>query len=207
MASRTVRHTKPMESAGGRGTFQRIWEAIRARRDDFTMQLIHSDSLATEGAIQHYVNALVLGGYVERINQRTGYVEQQRFRLVQDCGIEYPRLNAKGQSIQRDLCTEAMWRTMRIIGGEFTSRELAALASTPERNIAHSTASVYIGQLAHAGYVVQTQKKSKKGPPRYRFVLQRYSGPRPPVVGRNSYVYDPNLDKVVWQEEMNHDDF
>lgn len=204
--ARTARHAKPMESAGGRGTFQRIWEAIRARRDDFTMQLIHSDTLATEGAIGHYFSALVLGGYVERINQRSTNTEQQHFRLVKDCGIEYPRLNAKGQPIQRDLCTEAMWRTMRIVGGEFTTRELAALASTLERTIAHTTASVYIGQLVKAGYVVKTKAASKKSPPRYRFVSQRYSGPRPPVVGRNTYVYDPNLDKVVWQEEMNHDD-
>lgn len=203
---RTSRHATRMESSGGRGAFQRIWDAIRARRDDFTIQLIHSDTLATEGAIRHYLNALALGGYVERINQRTGYVEQQRFRLVNDTGIEYPRLNAKGQPIARNLCTEAIWRTMRIVGGEFSTRELAAMASTPERPVAHSTASVYIGQLVRAGYVAKTKSRGKNTPPRYRFVSQRYTGPRPPVVGHNTYVYDPNLDKVVWQEEMNLDD-
>ncbi|WP_031296160.1 hypothetical protein [Pseudogulbenkiania ferrooxidans] len=206
---RTSRHATRMESSGGRGAFQRIWDAIRARRDDFTMLLIHSDTLATEGAIGHYLNALALGGYIERINQRTSYAEQQRFRLVKDTGIEYPRLDAKGRPIARDLCTEALWRTMRIVGGEFSTRELAAMASTPERPIAHSTASLYIGQLVKAGYVIKaksTRVAGKRSTPRYRFLPQRYSGPRPPVVGRNAYVYDPNLDKVVWQEEMNHDD-
>ncbi len=205
MSATTARKSKPMESAGGRGSFQRIWEAIRTRRDDFTAFLIHSDSQATPGAIQHYVNALVKGGYVERINTRTKSHDQQHFRLVRDCGIEYPRLNAKGQPIQRDLCTEAMWRTMRVLGGEFTTRELAEMASTPERHIAHTTASVYVGQLVNAGYVIKVSTTGKKAPPRYRFVPQRYTGPRPPVVGRNAYVYDPNLDEVVWQEEMNHD--
>ncbi|WP_181248052.1 hypothetical protein [Chromobacterium haemolyticum] len=196
----------PMISAGGRGSFQRIWEAIRARRDDFTLLLIYSDTEASRGGILHYINALVKGGYVERINQRVRNNDQQHFRLIRDCGIEYPRLNAKGEPIQRDLATEAIWRTMRIVGGEFSTRELAALASTPERRVAHTTASVYIGQLVQAGYVLQTRKRSKSGPPRYRFLSQRYTGPRPPVVGRNAYVYDPNLDQVVWQEEINHDD-
>lgn len=206
MSATTARKAKPMQSAGGRGSFQRIWEAIRTRREDFTAFLIHSDSMATLGAIQHYINALVKGGYVERINTRSKCNDQQHFRLIRDCGIEYPRLNAKGEPIQRDLCTEALWRTMRIVGGEFSTRELAEQASTPERAIAHTTASVYIGQLVKAGYVVKVKAAGKKSPPRYRFESQRYSGPRPPVVGRNTYVYDPNLDKVVWQEEMNHDD-
>lgn len=194
-----------MESAGGRGAFQRIWEAIRTRRENFTVFLIHSDTLATIGAIQHYVHALVRGGYVERINQRERNVEKQHFRLIKDCGIEYPRLTAKGQPIKRDLCTEAMWRTMRIIG-DFSCRELASLASTPERPIAHSTASVYVGQLAQAGYVVKVEERNKQQGPRYRFQAHRYTGPRPPVVGRHHYVYDANLGEVVWQEEIDHDD-
>jgi len=206
MAKQTARPATRMESAGGRGAFQRIWEAIRHHRDDFTAALIHSDTLATMGAVQHYVNALVLGGYVERINDRTGGAVQQSFRLVQDCGIEYPRLTAKGQPIQRDLGTEAMWRTMRLLGGEFTTRDLAEMASTPERPISVPTATIYVGQLANAGYVIQVAKRSRRSGARYRFVANRYTGPRPPVVGRNTYVYDPNLDKVVWQEEINHDD-
>ncbi|NWK80334.1 helix-turn-helix transcriptional regulator [Aquitalea sp. LB_tupeE] len=195
-----------MQSAGGRGTFQRIWEAIRTRREDFTAFMIHSDSLATMGAIHHYINALVKGGYVERINTRSKCNDQQHFCLIRDCGIEYPRLDAKGQPIQRDLCTELLWRTMRMVGSEFSSRELAALASTPERVIAHTTASYYINQLVKAGYITRTKARGKSSPPRYRFVSQRYSGPRPPVVGRNTYVYDPNMDKVVWQEDITHVD-
>lgn len=65
-----------MESAGGRGAFQRIWEAIRARRENFTTFLIHSDTLASIGAIAYYINALILGGYVQRINQRSRHNEQ-----------------------------------------------------------------------------------------------------------------------------------
>lgn len=53
---------------------------------------------------------------------------------------------------------------MRIVGGEFSTRELAEQASTPERAIAHTTASVYIGQLVKAGYVVKVKAAGKKSP-------------------------------------------
>ncbi len=198
-AKRSYRAAKRMESAGGRGSFQRIWEAIRARREDFTPFLLHSDSGVAAGTIGNYLSALRRGGYIERLNQRHKAADQQHFKLVKDCGIEYPRLNANGTPNLRELGTEAIWRTMRIIG-EFSVRELTNFASTPERPLSQDTVKLYVRHMVHAGYVVRTSAG------RYRIVLAKYSGPRPPVVGKASYVYDPNLDKVVWEESVNHVD-
>lgn len=195
-----------MQSAGGRGAFQCMWEAIRQRRHDFTVFDIHSDTEVMIGTIQHYLHCLQRGGYVARINADRPRREQAHYQLLKDAGIEYPRLNSRGQPIKRDLCTEAMWRTMRILG-EFSSKELAEMASTPDNAISHSTASTYLTHLQSAGYVCPTQQAAaRNGGTRYRFEAHRYTGPRPPVVGRQAYVYDPNEDKVVWQQEINHAD-
>ena len=200
---RTYRRATRMESAGGRGALQRIWEAVRLHRDDFTPFLIHSSSEASGGAIRSYLHSLRAGGFIERINQRAKTADEQHYRLIRDCGIEYPRLTAKGTPITRDLCTEAIWRTMRIIG-EFSIKELVAFAATPDRPIAAITVTNYLRHLVQAGYVQQVSKSKYNG--RYRLIASKYTGPKPPVVGRSAYVYDPNLDSVVWEESVNHAD-
>lgn len=194
-----------MVSAGGRGSHQRIWEAIRQHRDSFDYLIIESDAEVSRSGCEVYIRSLIKAGFVQRLPDKDKHrYTQARFSLIKDAGVEYPRVNSRGELIPRDLRHENMWRTMRL-AGEFSSAELAALASTDAWPIADSTASCYVRELLQAGYLIQLETTNKIHK-RYRFVKSKYTGPRPPVVGKRAYVYDPNLDKVVWQAEVTADE-
>ena len=132
-------------------------------------------------------------------------------KLIRDNGVEAPRLKRDGSPVTQGLGTEAMWRSMRIIGS-FNGRELAAHASACGIEVKESTAKAYIIVLHAAGYlkVVEAAKLASPGKPpaqaRYVLAPGKYTGPRPPMIQRTKTLYDPNLAKVVWNEEIDHDD-
>jgi hypothetical protein len=198
-----------LEMAGGRGPRQRIWEAIRKQPTDFTGHGIERATRIDTATIRTYVQSLELGGYIEQTSERKQFTERQHYRLLRDVGVEAPRIDRKGNVI-RPTGNENMWRTMRIMG-EFTAAELAIRASTAEVKVAELSAKTYVRALAVAGYLVVVEeghafirgKGAKQS--RYRLVQAKYSGPRPPMIQRTKCVYDPNLAKIVWQEEPDHD--
>lgn len=210
-ATNNTRQPAELEMIGGKGKRQRCWEAIRARREHFTMLDVACAADADTETTQTYLQALLAGGYIVQTNQ-TRRGQQKHFRLERDNGLEAPRLTKDGKPVTQGLAQEQMWRTLRIIGNDFTYLELAGLASTSEIAVATTAARDYLKHLARAGYVTAVEKGKGRGgsgggiPTRYRFNRGRYTGPRPPMVQRTKSVYDPNLGCVVWQEEADHDD-
>lgn len=198
-----------LEMIGGRSNRQRIWEAIRANRDNFTAVCIIFHSGVDDTTVQTYLLALCKAGYVESTNE-AGMAEVKEYRLIRDNGLEAPRLTSQGKLVVQGLAQEQMWRTMRMLGSDFNYLELARMASTSETMVSTEAAKSYLKHLAHAGYVTVTAKGRGRGaggvPSRYRFNPGRYTGPRPPMVQRTKNVYDPNLGKVVWQQEVDHDE-
>ncbi|KDB09487.1 hypothetical protein LIG30_1459 [Burkholderia sp. lig30] len=200
-----------LEQNGGKGPRQRAWEAIRRQRNDFTTDSVVKTSKVDKAAVQTYLQSLARGGFIETIGDRMALGVTKHYRLVRDTGVEAPRLNRQGQPVLRSRGSENMWRTMRIMG-EFSWRELAMHASTPDTVIAEMAAKAYVQGLAHAGYLTVVDpghpfikgKGAKQA--RYRLLVSKYTGPRPPMIQRTKSVYDPNLGKVVWQEEPDHDD-
>lgn len=198
-----------LELAGGRGPRQRIWEAIRKQAKDFTVMGLEKATVVDLYTIRTYVQVLVRGGFIVQINETTTMTERKHYRLVKDVGVEAPRLDRKGKAVPAT-GTENMWRTMRIMG-DFTSSELAMRASTGEMKVAEETAKTYVRALATAGYLALIEeghpfvrgKGAKQS--RYRLLASKYTGPRPPMIQRTKCVYDPNLAKIVWQEEPDHD--
>ena len=199
-----------LELTGGKGPRQRVWEAIRSQRDDFTPHCIVRAADIDKATVQTYLQSLERGEYVEQIGERKAINERKHYRLVRDVGVEAPRLDRKGLPVMQSRGNEHMWRTMRIMG-DFTPRELAMRASTPEVTITDSTAQSYVKCMSHAGYLTLVDaghsyirgKGAKQA--RYRLIASKYTGPRPPMIQRTKSVYDPNLGKVVWQEEPDHD--
>lgn len=189
---RTQPNRKPchLEYIGGKSPRQRIWELVRAfgtfARPELVEKLpegIHPDTART------YLNSLVNGGYLER---RQGHV----YTLIQDTGIEAPRLRKDGTPVVTGRSQESLWRTLRTLDGPIGARALAALADTAEYPVSHDEALEYLKILIAAGYV-------RKYGESYRLKLN--SGPRPPVVQRVHRVYDPNLGQVMWTEESRHE--
>lgn len=195
--------THTLAMSGAKGTRQRIWEAIRARRDGFTRLDIAVAAGLELPTTRKYLESLQKAGFISGGPAVPG--KQRVYQLLRDNGLEAPRLSRDGQLLP-PTAQEQMWRTARILG-EFDCRELVALASTPEVAVALTAAQDYLKHLCHAGYVCVAAEPTPQRLTRYRFLASKYSGPRPPMVLRSKTVYDPNLDAHVWREEVDHDAF
>ncbi|VVE67837.1 hypothetical protein PAN31117_02783 [Pandoraea anapnoica] len=197
-----------LELTGGKGLRQRIWEEIRRTRDDFTKHSIELATCVQPETIKTYLKSLELGGVIAAVGERRAVVDRKHYRLVRDMGVEAPRLDRQGKPVTQSRGTENMWRTMRIMP-DFTPRELALRASTPDTVVAEESAKSYVKCLAQAGYLVVIDPGHSfipgKGAKQARYRLVKRKGPRPPMIQRTKSVYDPNVGKIVWQEEPNHD--
>lgn len=202
-----------MEMVGGKGSRQRVWEAIRKHAGTFTLYQISRKANADDETVYTYLRSLEKGGFLEGVKQPGAKIgtAEKKWKLIRDNGVEAPRLKRDGTPVTQGLGTEAMWRSMRIIGN-FNARELAAHACASGVVVKESTAKTYVGALAAAGYlkVAEAAKLASPGKPpvqaRYALAPGKYTGPRPPMIQRTKTLYDPNIGKVVWAEEVNDDD-
>lgn len=212
---RTIKKRRPahMEMVGGKGSRQRVWEAIRKHAGGFTCNQISELAQADNETVYTYLNSLERAEFLEGIFAEGAKIGTEKtWSLIRDNGVEAPRLTRDGKPLIQGRGTESMWRSMRIIG-EFNASELAAHASTSGVIVKPQTAKSYLHALKQAMYIVTTTDARSKGigkgaiQARYRLAPGKYTGPRPPMIQRTKSVYDPNLGKIVWQEpEVNDDD-
>lgn len=182
-----------LEMIGCKTNRQRIWEAVRAEQGDFTWHSVAKRARVEPNTTRLYLRLLLRAGYLSA-------PENGGYRLVNDCGAEAPAVGADGRSRQVGLGTEAMWRTLRILG-EVSSVELADQASVAVKTT-RRTAYTYLNWLRRAGYVseVAPAKGGHHGHcARFRLVPGKYTGPRPPMIQKGGAVYDPNLGEVVYR--------
>ncbi|BAE49252.1 hypothetical protein [Paramagnetospirillum magneticum] len=193
---------------------QGIWEAIRAARESFTLPGLVAATDIHRDTVRSYLRGLEAAGYIvalDRPNFADGATKV--YQLVRDVGVEAPRVTRDGKPVTQGAAQEQMWRTMKMIRGDFSWRDLAIAAATAETPVAEEAAKDYCANLAKAGYLaVVTVGKGVVGagkaggvPTRYRFNRAKNTGPKPPMVQRVNSVFDPNLRRVVWIEEVRHD--
>lgn len=189
-----------VSSARKPGGRQAVWAAIRRLRDGFTLPALAKGTDIHRDTIRTYLRGLEAAGYIVR-----DPVEPGRFVLVNDIGVEAPRVTRDGKPVTQGIRRENMWRTMRMMRGDFSWRDLTIAASTEEFPVDEEDAKDYCAALAKAGYLVVTVKGKGGGksvtPTRWRFNPARFTGPAAPMVQRLQSVFDPNLGKVVWQED------
>ncbi|MCW5368123.1 hypothetical protein ACM7LD_13465, partial [Pseudomonas aeruginosa] len=114
---------------GGKSPRQQMWEVIRANREEFTVYRVARRSNQHDKTVEKYVACLRLGGYVEAIRGfKRG--EEVVFQLVRDNGVEAPNLNADGKPSQQGYTTEAVWRTLRILGPATPEQIAASVAAS-----------------------------------------------------------------------------
>lgn len=180
-----------LEMVGGKAPRQRVWEAIRANRQGFTRYQIARRSGLDDSTVKSYLIALMKGGYVTPV-RAFARMEEVTYHLVKDNGVEAPNLNSKGQPTKVGLATEAIWRTLRILGASSIA-QIASYASACGSPIAPATVDRYCADLLRAGYL----ERAEGG---YQLLPRRYTGPKPPIVQKREHrqVYDPNIDRVVW---------
>lgn len=190
-----------LEAQGPKCDRQSMWEAMRRlHKSGQTITVRKVWELGAEwaprGRVRDYIIGLHAAAYLECTSAGPGKTVE--YRLAKDCGLEAPRVRKDGTEVTQGRGREQMWRTIKIIG-EFSSRDLAANASTPDFPVAEGTAKDYCVMLAAAGYLATTRHGSPGVEARYRLVPSCWTGPRAPMIQRLKQLYDPNTGKVVYQ--------
>ncbi len=182
-----------------------IWSAIRDLRE-FSISEIEDKTLISHDSIKIYILGLTKAGYLKRAKHHHRAKVDYRFvanrwQLINDIGVDAPRVTRGGKCITRGLGRENMWHAMRILR-DFSAKELASHASTDDVIINHADAKNYINYLHKAGYLIvvmpATSGNKSDSQTRYRMPASRYTGPRPPMIQRTKQVFDPNTGEVVW---------
>ncbi len=202
MAGGRGRKPIDLEMRGSKGNRQRIWEAMRANAEGFQAYGISRRANTDDTTVRSYLQSLIKGGYVEVVDGRK--FEEQTLRLINDIGAEAPAVTREGKLSTAGKGTEAMWRSLRILG-EMDADELAEQASVSVPTTSW-TARSYLKWLKRAGYVVEVSPSKPGKKARYRLGHGKYTGPRPPMIQRIGQVFDPNLGEVVFRQEPEEDD-
>jgi hypothetical protein len=206
------RKPAPPELVNGIGLRQRIWDRIRGIPEGIPFSqadLLSGHDVYSKSSAREYLSGLKNAGYLVMAVPHTRH-SLPRYVLVNDAGIEAPRVRRDGTPVTGGLREEQMWRTLRLLPGDTCARELAAHASTPEINVAEKTAVGYLRDLHRAGYLQITRPAKfggrSGGGQRARYRLITNTGPRPPMVCRTKTVYDPNLGEIIWMARVTEED-
>jgi hypothetical protein len=148
------------------------------------------------GIVDAYLSALIRGGYIKpgekvRASTQGGGDRLRQYLLIRDIGVDAPRLRRDGKPLP-PTGQQNMWTVIKIEGW-FSVPGLAAAASTAETPVLPSTAAVYVRHLLAAGYLEQRCD-------RYRLISN--TGGYAPMIQRTKVVFDPNLNRVVWHDQI-----
>lgn len=194
MANKPIHLRMKAKNPSGR---QAMWEAIRIHKDGFTItELANSFSDLKRATLETYVHSLVKGGYLE--SSPAVRFKASTFKLVKDVGINAPRLDKYGKEVTQGAGNEQMWLAMKRLK-TFRCQELAGIASTEDTVVSLKTVKAYVETLCRAGYL----RRVSIG--RYAFIPSKNTGHRAPMIQRLRTVFDPNLQKIVWQQEASDD--
>ncbi len=189
-------------SVGQYGTQDAIWHAIRELRNFTSADLIchiNRRLKVNDSTVESYLQRLRKGGYLSADKKRfKGSCAISHYTLEKDTGVETPCLRKDGSPSLQGRGREQLWRSMKILKA-FDWDDLCLAASTEAVKISKLTAKEYVQSLHRAGYLSLIKEAKPGTRARYRFLPSRNTGPRPPQVQRVKRVYDPNLDKVMWQ--------
>ena len=157
--------------------------------------------------ILSYLTGLTKAGYLKRIpgkkntknSQGCNIIERlSQWELINDIGVEAPRVTKTGKPVIQGNKRENMWRTMKVVK-QFTSRQLAINATTESCKVGFADSKDYCRYLAYAGYLAVVKKGLGQQQTVYKFMKSKNTGPKPPMIQRIKQVFDPNLGEVVWK--------
>jgi DNA-binding transcriptional ArsR family regulator len=187
--------------SGGKSPKQRIWEAMRILAQGFDVHDIARRSDQMPNEIVRYIDALKKAGIVETVVDDYRKGQARLYKLAKDEGAEHPRLNSKGERTYDHLATENMWRSLRILGGNVTVRDVVSAASVGTVSLTATKVRQYLNALSEAGYLAKTPGDTAMGIPTfYCLIPGKDTGPRPPEIRQleSLQVYDPNLNRLIY---------
>ena len=191
-------------------TRSRLWAALRDNKHRALDIGRLSDWADSEpSAVLYHLQGLVKAGYVVKttIPRATGF-DKHLYRLANDVGVDAPMIGNDGKPLVVGIKNANMWRTMRMLK-QFSYVDVEAHASTREHPIATGSVRDYIHMLYISGYLRMVKEPENKGKHRGRtpavYVLVQDTGAKAPMVQKLKTVYDPNLHKVMYQEEAGNE--
>ena len=174
-----------------------FWSIIRGLDQAGPWRLCDIDqrSNVDRASIKDYVRRLERGGYAARVGEGPGLKGKGLATLWQlvKSPIEAPRLDRAGRELPEPL-EALLWRTARITK-TFTSRELADMASLPDRKVSLGLARKFV--LALAAVQVLAPVGKARGPAEQTYRLARDLGPKTPSISSAQIVFDPNSRQVI----------
>jgi hypothetical protein len=183
---------KPVNEVSQMRTRESLWGAIRTMATPWTLNDLKKASKCTVYQCREYVNNLEAAGIVAVVDKQIngcGAIKPTKiYELVQDRGVEPPRVRRDGSEVTQGRGREQMWETMRALGS-FSAHDIHVFASTDDHGVSKNEAKTYCSLLGRAGYLRRDDDK---------YTLIKRTGPKPPMIQRTKNVYDPNLGEVVW---------
>lgn len=201
-AQDSAKHGKPSRA--------RLWQVLREQKHRFADLGLLADLADVDvGAAKAYLTALCNGKYVAKGENATNRRTHKRlYQLINDVGVDYPRLNKDGTPLLLGQANANMWRTMRMLR-QFTTADVVGHASSSSVEITESAARAFIGRLLAAGYLTVTVSPKSlgvgKGTTMGVYLLSKDTGPKPPVWQAINCMYDQNLNEIMWHEEAGNE--
>jgi hypothetical protein len=182
-----------------------FWRAICGFGEDtWTLSDVEDCCNAARQTVREYLIRLEKGGYIETVGEAPA-TSAKLFRRVKTAA-EAPRLHADGSPVTAGRGTAQMWRSMKMLK-TFDAHELSIAASTEDAMVSVATAADYTKHLHRAGYLALAAPSKPGHRPgtgkqaRYRLLPSKNTGPKAPQIQRVKRVFDPNLGKVMWEED------
>jgi hypothetical protein len=193
------------ELTGGRTQRQRIWNLIRnTGKSGFEIADVTPGNVNKE-TVRTYLCGLVRAGFlgcIEDVKPGNPPLKRLTYLLVNDPGIEAPRVTKQGDPVTQGRINEAIWGAMQAMSS-FNVRVLSEMAGAKE-----TTVKTYCKMLHQAGYLTVDRKGKGMGAggisTQYRLLASKVNGPRAPAITRLKAVYDPNIHEIVWQQNADH---
>ncbi len=203
MATKTPSGQKPAHQVGPVTARDAIWIAIREliifTAGDIERHVWRqkNEARAKPDTIKTYLTGLENGGYIQRTKEVAAFTAVE-YQLINNVGIEPPRVRKDGTKITQGEGRERMWRVIRM-GGDFDYKDLAIDCSHSGVTVKPGEAKSYVAHLYKAGYLMIVKPASTHGGiATYCLLPSKNTGPKPPMVQRIKQVYDPNIGEVVW---------
>lgn len=201
-----ARKPAQLEMAGGKGLRQRVWERIRLLGKGVAFDILdisHGGECTT--TVREYVLSLEAGKFITAVKRpkQIKLGDRVTWILVNDVGVDAPRIDRNGQPIKMGMAQQQMWQTLRRNPGDINARELSSYASTSEVEVHERAANLYLRALRIAGYLEATTEGGPGRLARYRLVTN--TGPKAPMIQRTKAIYDPNLDEITWVKPINEE--
>ncbi len=171
-----------------------VWKAIRELKE-FTVKNIFYKTDVQPRTVLSYLQNLEKAGILDKnIDITNGCLKTNKYTLIKDMGLLAPVVNKNGKLVENTKQAR-IWRAIRILK-TFTLKDAVATASTEDDPIILQAAEQYLNYLRKAGYLIWLKKDKT-----YRLNLAMNKGIQAPQIQRIRQVYDPNIDKVVWNSE------